>query len=929
MSFETVFEPFSDIYSLSISNFTKLSLGNSVELRKMYIQIIPTENYVLMQYNEGIDFFESDFETLIRNVPIKDILSLEVYNDLVYILYSNVTTYLSINSPILTYETNLNNQCNMMTFCMNYLICGDDDTISYYICIDTSCSFILSINTFNFLKIQITSLTSSYISSKNDCNIYILSYYIDLYILSFVKTLNNQIYADNLHVHIINPAYKIYATSLQLYAFSISSMTVYSFEMANDTTIYFNDMINRFHFLENFVYISTLNNQLIIVDGLEMVFRMVYLDIQLSDNCYYSSSWFIGNFSNTGIICSNETGYFLTNYHSFCPQQNTSTPCDVPFMLEFSIDYPADVDNYFYLYNVTFWATSQMQSVPLYVAFELLIFGQVIHYTESFSKTDISIYYDTGIDLTDILDGFTGNNLTFMLDINGHILSPQESENSPLNILPNVLQINNFTSEYEIDSIACIDNTPYIFIYDINSNLIFLNSSDFNETTQQMNVIGNISLSSFQKNLICASFQYISTKETSFLIAAICVWSYNFPYYWQSIANITENSNAYFITLFQINFKFELDFAKAFQLPFQPSQLKAISDDTVKLTILVVDYTINTIDSTYKNNRLYRAEFIWENTTLHLENQEIIDMFSLNLSSLYIYSIDGYYNKHMHIVIADKWNGVLILYYDYYYLETRVKYSIPSVDDPIYTVGVSYKMIYTVSKSGILATYALYNGEPVFSSNRYPFAHNTRISTIPSFITLNDFYSPQFLIYSVIYDRQGFYLRLANLEGTALNFLISDIEFSSSRNACMGSCPISAVFINETSFAFVYNMFDVKYYYINNYKLQVPIMTESEYKKMKEKWIHTNFTFRVIGLNENNNVTTGYYNLEILEYKKTGSDDYSTPIWIFPIISIGILIILIITVKLIYKIIFRRRAVIVVRNIDMITEDSIMSINSY
>ncbi|OMJ83749.1 hypothetical protein SteCoe_15291 [Stentor coeruleus] len=928
MSFEADNEMHSDVYHLSVSDYEKFSPGESVKIRKLYIQIIPAVNYVLMQYDEGIDFFETDFETLIRNVPIKDIISVEIYNNLVYVLYSKHKNHLSINSPISTHEILIKDQCNMLTFCINYLICGGSNTLSFYTCNNTNCDFILSLSTFNYFKLNITSLTSLNIPSENDCNIYIISDYINLFILSLFKTLNNPIYANSLSYYLISPAYRIYVTSLCIYTFNNASMTIYSSKIDNETNIDLNDIIDRVFLLENFVYISTFHNELMIVDGLEIVFNMVYLNIQISNNCYYSSSWFSGDSSITGIICSNETGYFLTTYSSLCPQQNMNKPCEIPFVLEFSIEDPDNVDDYSFLYNVTFNAWNQIHLVPLYATFELLIFGQVIHYAKpSNNMTDISVYYDTGVDLTSILGGFTGNNLTYKMDINNQVINPEQSENDPLKVLPNVFQMNQYTSLNEIGSITYIANTPYIAIYDIHSNLIFLNSSDYHNLTQEMNVVGNISLSEYQDKLICTSFQYISTKHNNFLISAMCLWSYNFSYYWRSILGLSENSNIYFIILIQINSNFELVFYEAFQVPFQPSQLKAVSDNGSKIAILLVEYVIDNKDPIYKNNRIYRAEFIWHNNTLSLAGHEIIDMFSLGLNSFFVYSLDGYYRKYMHIVVADKWNGVLILFYENG--KTRVFYSIPLDNDPIYTVGVSYKMIYTVSRSGVLTTYALYNSIPVFSNNRYPFANNISISTIPSFISLSNYYWPQFLIYSVLYDRQGFYLRLVSLENTALSFLIKDIEYSNREDICMSFCPISAVFINETSFAFVYNMSIVKYYYINNYELQVPIMTEFEYKKLKEKWTYTNFTFKIIGFNENNNVTTDYYNLKILEYKKSRNDEIDTPIWIFPIISIGILVILIVTVKVIYKLIFRRRLRVVVSDTERFTDDSIISIGSY
>lgn len=249
--------------------------------------------------------------------------------------------------------------------------------------------------------------------------------------------------------------------------------------------------------------------------------------------------------------------------------------------------------------------------------------------------------------------------------------------------------------------------------------------------------------------------------------------------------------------------------------------------------------------------------------------------------------------------------------------------TIPSSNDPIYTVGVAYKMIFTVSQSGILTAYTLFNHTiPIFAYNRYPFAQDINISTVLSFISFNDYYMPKFLIYPVLYDGKGFYLRLASLEQTALNFLVTDLPLFSMTTLSISFSEISAVFVNNTSFVFIYNMSIVKYFYINNYKLQVPIMTKIEYQEMKKKWKTTNFLFRVVGFNENNNSSTPYYNLTIMDYDEEFHENPSLPIWLIPAISCGVLLILIITVKLIYRFIFKHRTRIVEIDFDRSMDSS-------
>lgn len=663
MSFNAQYEEKSDNYSLNFYNYEKFSPGTVTLLKKNYTQVILTGGYVIMQFNEGIDFYKADFTTLIRSLQIKDIISVEFYFSLVYVIYEDLNRYISVNTP---YETNyftVDNQCSMITFCGEYLICGGGNTISVYFCSNNNCTIVSIFSSYKDFQLKITSLTSVNYSAEDNCYLYILNEYTNLYILSLTNIFKNSYYVYDTSYIVLNQTSKIYATSLRFYTFYKTTMTIYSPTMTNETQIDLNNDIAKIFFIDNFVYISTSDNELMIVDGLEINFNMVYLITQMPYNCIFSSAWYSENYTTTGFICYNETDYYLSTYYSSCPQQYLSYPCQIPFTLEFTIDDPANILNPVYYYNVNFSAGNLVRTLYLNANFELLIYGQVIQYAEqNNNKNEIAVYYKDGTDLSYILDGFTGNNITYKIHIDNDEIALGDSEFNPLEIQPNLLELTNYTNPSNIRSITAIANTPYVAIYDDNAIITILNSSDYNIATQEMNVLGTISFEIFKENLISPGVQYVSTINDSFLISASCMWTVEFLYYWKNIPNLLVNSSNYLIILTEISLtSFKMIRYETFQIPFQPSQLKAITDDSSKLAILLVDYTIDYANPYYKNNRLYRAEFIWNQNTLEFIGYEIIDMFSLNLNALYIYSVDGYYYDYLHIVLADKWNGILIL----------------------------------------------------------------------------------------------------------------------------------------------------------------------------------------------------------------------------------------------------------------------------
>ncbi|OMJ72286.1 hypothetical protein SteCoe_29307 [Stentor coeruleus] len=782
MSFDASYDETSDIYSLNVWVFQKFSPGSEYYLRRPYKNVFKTDEYVVMQYSEGIDFYEMDFKLMLRSYIIEDIISFQIYNNLVYVLHGTTYHFISIYNPLCSSNFSVNSNCSMFTFCGNYLICGGGNVFESYLCINFICEFVSGDELSNIPKFNITGLSATNSSSQEECKIYVLSHHTRLYVLSMLFN-SDEYFIYNLIYYNINPANQIYATPLRLFTFYYTNMTIYSLSLDMEVNINLNNTLSEIYFLENYAFISTIDNTLMIIDGLQIIFNMVYLNIQIPNNCSFSGTWFYDLNPYTGMVCNRDTGYYLVTNASSCPERYSENPCEIPISCNFKINEPRNVQNPAYLYNVTFLISNSTDTVSLPITFELLIYGQVIHYTEISDNKNITTFYDIGFDASYILDGFTGNNLTFNLEIDGENVTEQ-SEGYPLRILPNIFEINNYTSPYNIYSITAVANTPYIVIYDDRNRLIVLNSSYYNETTQNMDILGMVSLEQFGSSIVCSGIQYVSTKNGSFLIAAMCKWSVVFNYYWQSIPKKLAESSNYLVVLVQVSLtSFSLTWAEAFQIPFQPSQLKAVTDNDSILTLLLVDYIIDYGNPSHKNNRLYRAEFRWNGTILEPYISELIDMFSLGLDELYIYSVDGYYYKNLHIIVADKIKGMLILICNGNY--TTLDHSIASQNDPIFTVGVAYKMIFTVSKSGILTGYTLFNHTvPVFSCNRYPFAQSINITTIPSFIAFSNYYWPQFLIFPVIYNSEGFYLRLSSIDGTALSFLIKDIMFSSSRSAC-------------------------------------------------------------------------------------------------------------------------------------------------
>ncbi|OMJ83750.1 hypothetical protein SteCoe_15293 [Stentor coeruleus] len=167
MEFNANFEEDSDVYKLIIRDYKKFSHDSTIELDQLYYQVLPMDGYIFMQNNETIYFFEPDFETLIRSTTIKDIIQIEFYNNLVYVLHGNSFRSISVNSPQDNFNFLVDEYCNLIAFCGDFLACGGWNTIFFYNCSTFNCSLVSEQN----YKMKITKLASTSNTTQNYCDL--------------------------------------------------------------------------------------------------------------------------------------------------------------------------------------------------------------------------------------------------------------------------------------------------------------------------------------------------------------------------------------------------------------------------------------------------------------------------------------------------------------------------------------------------------------------------------------------------------------------------------------------------------------------------------------------------------------------------------------------------------------------------------------
>lgn len=307
------------------------------------------------------------------------------------------------------------------------------------------------------------------------------------------------------------------------------------------------------------------------------------------------------------------------------------------------------------------------------------------------------------------------------------------------------------------------------------------------------------------------------------------------------------------------------------------------------------------------NNDIYRISFVWSQGKLSKQDQELINFYSLGINSFYALSVDGFYSGTLYISVADHWNGLFMLKV----LNGTTKihdYKQSNGEDPLVSIGMAYRCVYTVSESGLLTKYRVdSNMKLEFYVQRFPFT--TVTSTIQSAVSSVSFskdYFFKYLVFPVIYDKNHYKFRLIDTSTSFSSCLIRDVLFLDFSIAPTYNPDSGAVFVDQNKVSFIVNNKDIVCLTLNEYVLEAPQMSKDYYEKMVDKWNTSDFVFTIVGKNDNNKLSMGEANLKITMKKTDENEGVDTPWWMFLVIVVGSLIILAGSVKLVYVFIFRK-----------------------
>ncbi|OMJ88045.1 hypothetical protein SteCoe_10116 [Stentor coeruleus] len=906
MSFEYNRYHYDDYFSIVPMDFSKVSYFTSININDTCQQVLATLEMFAIVCGDIIKIYDSYNSTLKDILVIDNLQTISIIEKYVYIaFYNNSGNYIEAYGfeDIATIKTQV--LCKFLITSFGFIICAGENIIQSFL-IDPL--YLYDTYTFNSIsKKIILSIALSFDFYISITTLYVLTnddeiFYFDFYSKSPNLNISNSLTTENCKTILANSQYF-------LYTINEDYINIYS-KMEILKTIPFDSKITSVFLLRNFLYVTTEDGELILVDSQQSLMNSYYWETFLSENCTFASAWF--KYGNTyfGLICKIEgKDSIFKIYLSKCPQPYHISFCTIDLPIKISLNYPNQTNTNIYPQDIIITAKNNQSNMDLIITLNLVVYGQAVALINPNSiQTDYHLEYNVGLTQY-MLDIFTGNNLELSLIINNNTCN-ENSLYDPLTLKPNLFLSSYYnSSDYgDLISIASLFNTPIIAVATSHGQIIFLNTTtDVNNKT--MKIVGAVNIKDyFGLNAQCKTIDYITNNDQVMLIASICEYQDIFQSYWQGtddmIFNITYNT----LIIWEIS-KFEYKILNVYRYKLSTFfvSLKVITNSNQVFTIILLSNLETYYIAHSINNDIYRMSFVWSNTELIIQDQELINFYSLGLNSFYIFSVDGFYTDTLYISVAEYWHGLFMLkvsngitrIHDY------IKYDI---DNPLVSIGMAYRSVYTVSQSGLLTEYHVDSDMKLkFYVERFPFT--TITSTIQSAISsvfFSEDYYFQYLVYPVIYDYNNYKFRIIDTFTSFSSCLIRDVLFLDLNVTTFYNPNSGAVFVDQNKVSFIVNNKDIVCLTLNEYVLEAPQMSKEYYKKMVDKWNTSDFVFTVIGENDNNKLSMGEVNLKITMKKIDDHGSVDTPWWMFLVIAVGSLIVLTVTVKIVYVFIFRR-----------------------
>lgn len=890
-----------DLFALNGVN-QKIKPSGNPKLKKFYIKVISSQWYNVAIDNEGADYYDSSFGKVYKRVSLPNILEVMIHEGITYFAYFNGSSFI-YRHDVFTQNMQTLGNCTHLLMVKGYLVCGGFTFINIFHCEFLKCypvfgeslgnstimiSLALSYNPFGIYPPILYSLNNRSEISLNFIPIMLLYGINSSYTISFTEP----------------ECFFIRASPNQFYTITPNNISIYTPLLSFVRKIPFDSGINFLYLLEDFLYVVNQTGYLTMIDGKQPVINSYYYENNIDPNCTFSGAWFAIEAAFYGLLCSKDG--VTQNYKIYttkCPVEGIMFPCD--YFIEFSIENlsPVLATEGIYYEIATISARNQYNSLNITIVFEYIIFGQAALLVPNSIPIQYSYPYDF-YQSYNLRGVFTGNNLGFSIKFNGESSNTTECCD-PIVISQNIEEVVSFDLKETIHSITSVPNTNFILLSTKNGFIILLELNKLNKTVNPIKYynLDNIISSGTQ----CISIQTVSVINNITLIMATCKATIFYSIYWEGKNNKKLTITKGMITALTLDLTtLEMIMKWNFFLSSVPQVLKIITDSTYTFTVILISEIYFYID-VYMNNFLIRVDFTWNGTTIANLQYEHISMFSLNLTSFTVMSVDGFYNKKLHIMIADYWHGLMILKIDVNI--SKVLHVVPNdPEDPYVSIGAVYKGLHIATKNGILKTFIFTSDmRPVFLETRYPFTTSVnKITSIASFVIANDYYNTRYLIYPVIYDGIDMYYRVVDTMVEFSSYLMRDLIvennlFSTDYNMYY------ATFISPYDFCFIANSTKVIFYSLNDFLLEKPSLDITDYNDMKKKWNGNNFRIDLWAENKNNNASATFYlNVTGPPSEDGYSDDKLQP-WVLVVIAVSTLIVLMVSVKIVHKFVFSRR----------------------
>lgn len=892
LSFEFDLSQFENsTFGLTHGSFDKLLYMNTIKLDFSNKRILISNQSLFLIQDTKIE------EYSVTNFTVLKLISKHEYGKIFKVVekdlnriifsYQNKSDYhIWVNN---SYSFSTLSPCEYLETILTYIVCGTKNNVFVFNLTDTFEYSLIETLTHNYEIKDIAVWSNKNIAMLLILDANNLIYYI---FLQYLKSSSIK------EVESVYDIKKIISSGNTLFAITDYKLFVYTYDFIFKTfDVPYKDY--EIFCLGTFAYLYEPNNRsLTIVDVYRGKIDAFFLETDMELGCSLIS---VGFYNYKAWILQGCSGNSLKIYISECPSFGDAKQCvfNLPFEVQIKNTKNLSSGSYKIFFSVI-GRNSFNQSLPFTVNLNLIVYGQAVvaqnDSLKDFSNTEYN--YHNSLDLLEV---FSGNNMEFSMQVT-------TKKNKPVNEICPYQLVQRFESEVIYSSnlaILGLSSIPFknILLFSDENNILII----YNTTKNQISYLSG--LKELNLRLVnCPVVEFLFEIDPYIYVAILCnLVQKNIKMYYNGKLNTINTDPTFGLVVLKFNIK-NMELAKydVYELDIQVSSIQHVYDGSSKVSILLISKISQQTDNVYLNNELEVYNFEFYKNELRLNSFLKIDYRSLKLNRLYITAVNGIILKILFLVVVDKHVGIRILKLSnsevINYSELKHK-----SDDFFTSVAITYKQLNIITSTAKVLVYNWNkNLTLTYYSTRYPYTINsTDIYSIPSKVTYETFFYNNFLVFSVLYDNNKTYFRILDNNSIYSSSLIQDVEFIRPNNGIFDS---HIEFTDNMTSYFISNLNEINRIRLNEPKFIKKKMTKTEYDEMVDKYGGNEFIVNITAKNENNYDTTGSSICKVAgQPDNSNSSSASNSNWLIGILSISLLIILIISVVLVYKCVFKKK----------------------